>query len=335
MKAWGSHQTIIILSMNWIKPLTIVEFVFIGIFILVYIIYFVRLYLVARKLGTTARSIILKFFIRAIYLGLCILGLLGPSFGVNEIEAQATGKDIYLVFDLSRSMDAIDIEPTRLEKTKFELIKNLNILRSDRIGLLVFSSEAFTHTPLTYDKDALELFIQKLNTNLFVNSGTNINSAFELVLKKFITNKSSNNRKARVIVLISDGEDFGQIDSNIILELKRNNINLLTLGVGTLNGGEISDGLDFKKDKDGNEVISKLNANYLINLTKSLNGKYFQLTNQDNEVAQMLKEADKVDSNWVDTRKMTVANNKYYYFVLLALILMVVDILVTVRTIKI
>ena len=335
MNAWGSRQTVIILSMNWIKPLTTLEFVFIGIFLLVYAIYFVRLFLVARRLGTTARSIILKFFIRAIYLGLCILGLLGPSFGVNEIEAQATGKDIYFVFDLSRSMDAIDIEPTRLEKTKFELIKNLNILKSDRIGLMVFSSEAYMHTPLTFDNDALELFIQKLNTNLFVNSGTNLNSAFELVLKKFNSNQTSNSRKAKAVILISDGEDFGQIDSNTIFELKRNNINLLTLGVGTLKGGEINDGLGFKKDKDGNEIISKLDANYLINLTKSLNGKYFQLTNQVNEVATLLKEADRVDSNWIDTRKMTVANNKYYYFVLLALILMVVDILVTVRTIKI
>jgi Ca-activated chloride channel homolog len=321
--------------MNWIKPLTTVEFVFIGIFLLVYVTYFVRLYLVARKLGTTARSIILKFFIRAIYLGLCILGLLGPSFGVNEIEAQATGKDVYFVFDLSRSMDAIDIEPTRLEKTKFELIKNLNILKSDRIGLIVFSSEAYTHTPLTFDSDALELFIQKLNTNLFVNSGTNLNSAFELVLKKFNSSQTSKNRKAKVIILITDGEDFGQIDSNIIFELKKNKINLLTLGVGTLNGGEIGDGLNFKKDKDGNEIVSKLNADYLIKLTKTLNGKYFQLTNQVNDVTTLLKEVNNVDNNWVDTRKMTVANNKYYYFVLLAMILMVVDILVTVRTIKI
>ena len=171
--------------MNWIKPLTIVEFVFIGIFLLVYATYFIRLYLVARRLGTTARSVIIKFIIRGIYLGLCILGLLGPSFGVNEIESQATGKDIFFVFDLSRSMDAIDIEPSRLEKTKFELIKNIDLLKSDRIGLIVFSSDAYTHTPLTFDRDAIRLFIQKLNTGLFVNNGTDLNAALTLILKKF------------------------------------------------------------------------------------------------------------------------------------------------------
>lgn len=323
--------------MNWIKPLTIVEFVFIGIFLLVYAAYFIRLYLVARRLGTTARSVIIKFFIRAIYLGLCILGLLGPSFGVNEIEAQATGKDIFFVIDLSKSMNAIDIEPTRLERVKFELTKNLNLLKSNRVGLIVFSSEAYIHTPLTFDRDALRLFIQKLNTDLFVENGTNLNSAFELILHKYSGNSQhvNTNRKAKVIVLITDGEDFGELDQKVIDELKKNKINLLVLGVGTPQGGAIKEGAEFKKDKDGNQVFTKLNADYLKKLSKPFGGKYFQLTNQVNDVSTLLKEVDNLESNWIDTRKMTVANNKYYYFVILALILMFVDILITVRTIKI
>ncbi|WP_064197117.1 MULTISPECIES: VWA domain-containing protein [Emticicia] len=321
--------------MNWIKPLTIVEFVFIGIFLLVYATYFIRLYILARRLGTTARSVIFKFITRVIYLSLCIMGLLGPSFGINEIEAQATGKDIYLVFDLSKSMDAVDIEPSRLEKTKFELIKNIDLLKSDRIGLIVFSSGAYTHSPLTFDRDAVKLFIQKLNSELFVQNGTNLNSAFELILSKFKISSVQNPRKSKVLVLITDGEDFGQLDSNILAELKKNKINLLTLGVGTAQGGQIREELDFKKDSGGKIIISKLNASYLIKLTKDLNGKYFQLNNQQNGVVDLLKEVDKVESNWIDTRKMTVANNKYYYFVFLALILIIIDILFTVRTIKI
>ncbi len=321
--------------MNWIKPLTIVEFVFIGIFLLVYATYFIRLYLVARRLGTTARSIIIKFFIRAAYLGLCIVGLLGPSFGVNEIEAQATGKDIFFVFDLSRSMDAIDIEPTRLERVKFELTKNFNLLKSNRAGLIVFSSEAFVHTPLTFDRDALRLFTQKLNTDIFTDSGTDINSAFQLILHKFQAGVLGNSRKTKVIVLISDGENFGELDPNVIFELKKSKVNLLVLGVGTPQGGGIKDQGGFKKDNDGNEVLTKLDANYLKKLAKSFGGKYFQLTNQANEVTALMKEIDNLESNWIDTRKMTVANNKYYYFVILALILMFVDILGTVRTIKI
>ena len=324
--------------MNWIKPLTIVEFVFIGIFLLVNVAYFVRLYLIARRLGTTARSVVIKFVLRTVYVGLCIVGLLGPSFGVNEIEAQTTGKDVYFVFDLSRSMDAIDIEPTRLERVKFELIKNINLLKSDRVGLIVFSSDAFINTPLTFDRDALKLFIQKLNTNIFIENGTNINSAFQLILSKNQLNTKSQhqqNRKAKVIVLISDGEDFGQLDSNVIFELKKNKVNLIVLGVGTTLGGKIKAGNGFKKDNEDNEIVTKIDADYLRKLSNSFGGKYFQLTNQNNEVSALFKEIDTLESNWIDTRKMTVANNKYYYFIILALILMIVDVLVTVRTIKI
>jgi len=319
--------------MNWIKPFTIVEYVFIGIFLLVYIIYFVRTYLIASRLGTTARSVIIKFFIRLVYLSLCIVGLLGPSFGVNEIEAQAIGKDVFFAFDVSRSMDAIDIEPTRLEKVKFELIKNLNLLKSDRIGIIVFSSSAYVHIPLTYDRDALKLFIQKLNSNLFAESGTDINSAFKLIQTKYNSNGITN-RKSKVIVLVSDGEDFGELEANVLADLKKDKINLLVLGVGTPQGGKIKEGNDFKKDKEQNEVVSKLDADYLKSLAKVLGGQYFQLSNQVNDVSVMLKEITQLEGNWIDTRKMTVTNNKYYYFLFLALILMIIDVLVTIRTIK-
>lgn len=319
--------------MNWIKPLTIVEYVFISIFFIVYIVYFIRTYLIAKRLGTSSRSVVIKFFIRSAYLGLCIIGLLGPSFGVSEIEAQASGKDVYFAFDVSRSMDAIDIEPTRLEKVKFELIKNLNLLKSDRVGIVVFSSNAYVHIPLTYDRDALNLFIQKLSSDLFSESGTDISTALKLIQTKYNASNSQN-RKAKVIVMVSDGEDFGELESTVIQDLRKNRINFLVLGVGTPQGGRIREGDSFKKDKEGVEIVSKLDADYLKQLARVLGGKYFQLSNQVNDVPAILKEVGQMENNWVDTRKMTVANNKYFYFVFLALILMIIDILITIRTIK-
>lgn len=319
--------------MNWIKPLTIVEYVFIGVFLLVYIVYFIRSYIIATRLGTSARSVAIKFFIRTAYLSLCILGLLGPSFGVSEIETQAAGKDIYFAFDVSRSMDAVDIEPTRLEKVKFELAKNLGALKSDRVGIVVFSSYAYVQVPLTFDKDALRMYIQKLNSNLFTESGTDLNSALKLIQTKY-NSGSAPARKAKVIILISDGEDFGELEPTVIQDLKRNRTSVLVLGVGTPQGGKIKTGYDFKKDSKGNVVVSKLDADYLKQLARVLGGKYYQLSNQVNDVPAILKEVSQLNNNWVDTRKMTVANNKYFYFVFLALVLMIIDILITIRTIK-
>jgi Ca-activated chloride channel family protein len=299
----------------------------------IYIIYLVRTFWIAYKLQTTARSVIVKFILRSIYFGLLILGLLGPSFGVTEREAQATGKDIYFAIDVSKSMDANDIEPSRLEKFKFELINNLHILKSNRIGLIIFSSDAFVHSPLTFDQEAIKLFIQRLNSNLIAESGTNLNSAFEIINQKFIKNATSA-KKAKVIALITDGEDFGDLNPKNIQEFKRNQINLMVLGVGTREGGKIKTNDGFKKDDNGNEIITRLDAVFLKKLVTSLGGQYFELSQQRNQVIDILKAINNIENRLIDTRMFTVQNNKYYYFLILALVLLVVDILVTVRTIK-
>ncbi len=320
--------------MNWLKPLTIVEFLFIGIFIFIYVVYFVRLYTNAKRLGTTAQSIILKFIIRVIYLTLCIIGMLGPSFGLNEIEARMDGKDIYLAIDVSKSMNAVDIEPSRLEKVKFELVRNLDFIKTDRVGIILFSSESFVFTPLTYDKDALGVFIKKISSNFFMDSGTNLNSVFELLQNKFIKASSQDNYRTKIVVIITDGEDFGKINPQLIATLKKKKIHFIVLGVGETYGAKIKDGENYIKNSDSSWVVSKLDRRFLTKLNKDLAGKYFELTSQKNEVPQLLKELDKTNTDWNDKGKMTSANNKYYYFVVLALFLMMLDVVVTVRTIK-
>ena len=272
--------------MIWDKQLSEMEYIFIGIFLAIYVLYIARTLWIANKLGTTARSILLKFFLRSVYFGLIIMALLGPSFGKTEIEAQATGKDIYLAIDLSKSMDAVDIEPSRLEKVKFELLKNLIDLKSNRVGLIIFSSDAYIHSPLTFDQDALKLFIQRLNTGIIAEGGTNLNAVFELTNQKFLSNKTSNNR-AKVIILITDGEDFGEIDSKMLKAVVQNKINVLILGVGTQQGGkiklvnktDISGKFSFKKDKNGKEIETHLNPDFLKKLAISTNGFYFELNN--------------------------------------------------------
>lgn len=320
--------------MNWLKPLTIVEFLFIGIFILIYVVYFVRLYTNAKRLGTTAQSIILKFIIRVLYLTLCIIGMLGPSFGVNEIEARLAGKDIYFAVDVSKSMNAVDIEPSRLEKVKFEFIRNLDLIKSDRVGIVLFSSEAFVFTPLTFDKDALGVFVKKINSNFFTDSGTNLNSVFELLQNKINTISNQDTYRTKVVVVVTDGEDFGSVSASLIEQLKKKKIHFFVLGVGETYGAKIREGNRFLKNPDSSFVVSKLDRRFLTKLNKDLSGKYFELNSQKNEVPLLLKELDKTNTDWSDKGKMTSANNKYYYFVVLALFLMMLDIVVTVRTIK-
>ena len=107
--------------MSWYRALEASEYIFIGLFILLYLVYLLRVYITAKKLGSNSGSTIVKLLIRGLAFALIILAILGPSFGESQKEIKAVGKDIYIAVDLSQSMNATDIQPTRLEKVKYEL----------------------------------------------------------------------------------------------------------------------------------------------------------------------------------------------------------------------
>jgi Ca-activated chloride channel family protein len=118
-------------------------------------------------------------------------------------------------------MDAFDIQPTRLEKIKFEMKKIVDAFSSDRVGVIIFSSEAFMQCPLTYDQNALNLFIETMNTSLVPASGTDFSPPLKMALKKLTEQEgTSAQQKSKVIILISDGEDFGEETDEMAREVE-------------------------------------------------------------------------------------------------------------------
>ena len=158
--------------MAWFRSFTFVEIAFLAAFVLFYAMYVVRMVRIGRILNSPFRSVFYKLFLRTAFFALLMIAYLGPSFGEAKREVQSVGKDIMICVDLSKSMDAFDIQPSRLEKIKFELKKVVESFNSDRLGIIIFSSEAFMQCPLTYDQNALNLFIETMNTNLGPSSGT-------------------------------------------------------------------------------------------------------------------------------------------------------------------
>src|SRR5690606_38347423 len=204
--------------------------------------------------------VFIKLAVRTLFFALLLVAILGPSFGGSKREVKAIGKDIMICIDLSKSMDAFDIQPTRLEKVKNEMKKLVAAFNSDRIGLIIFGSEAFMQCPLTYDQNALNLFIETMNTGLVPVGGTEFGPALRMALNKLTNEKEHiGDTKSKIIVLISDGEDLGKDTDEYVKEIEKNNIRLFTLGVGTERGGNIYAGSGVKKDKDGSPVVSKLN----------------------------------------------------------------------------
>src|SRR5690606_9450920 len=137
--------------MTWSQPFSLLELIFSVIFILLYAAFLFRMKRLSATLHQKPHLIWLKMLLRTTYFGLLLVALLGPSFGAATKEIKTTGKDILVAVDLSESMNATDVQPSRLEKVKFELPKLLERFNSDRIGLLIFSSEGFVQCPLTFD----------------------------------------------------------------------------------------------------------------------------------------------------------------------------------------
>jgi Ca-activated chloride channel family protein len=315
--------------MTWYRSFTGFEFLAIAIFILLYMAYIYRMFRIGKILKISYRALIAKTIIRSLYFMLFIVALLGPSFGDTSREVKAIGKDIMVCVDLSESMNANDIQPTRLEKVKFELKNLVDAFNSDRIGLIIFSSESFMQCPLTYDQGALNLFIETLGTNLVPNAGTDFGPPIEMALEKLSSEEStSTQQKSKVIILISDGEDFGENTLNHVSKLEENGIKLFTLGVGTETGSRIKTNYGFKTDKNGREVFTKLNAADLKTLAIKTGGKYFEIDNEINDIERLINSINGIEGELKDSRVIDVSANKYYYFLALALILICTDLLI-------
>lgn len=322
--------------MTWYQSLSLREYGFIAVFILLYILYIGRTISIASRLGTTARSVILKFSLRSLYFALMIMALLGPSFGESKKEIKVVGKDIYIAVDLSQSMDAVDIQPSRLERVKFELQNLINAFGSERVGLIIFSSEAFMHCPLTYDQSTLSLFIQTLDTRLVPEAGTDMAPPLKMALERHLdADNSSTNNQAKLIILISDGEDFGNEAQDIAEDIENSGIRLFTLGVGTTKGSRIPVGNKYKKDKKGQDVITQLNSEDLRKLARKAKGAYFEINDKRSDLSRMITTINNIEGKLMDKRKIDVSANKYYYFVIVALALIALDILITVRTMRV
>jgi len=291
---------------------------------------------IAKVLNTPFASVFIKLFLRTLFFGLLILSILGPSFGGSKKEVKSIGKDIMICVDLSKSMDAFDIQPTRLEKVKNEMKKLVAAFNSDRIGIIIFGSEAFMQCPLTFDQNALNLFIETMNTGLVPVGGTDFGPALRMALDKLTAEENQvTDTKSKVIILISDGEDFGRETDEFVSEIESRDIRLFTLGVGTEKGGNIYAGNGVKKDRQGNTVTTKLNSRSLRSIADKTGGQYFEINDSKNDVSRLINTIGRIEGELRDARLVDVTANKYFYFLAAAMVLLLLDVMLNVKTVHI
>ncbi len=322
--------------MSWFRSFGWVEMILLAGFVLLYAFYIIRMIRISRALQSSVSAIFFKLVLRTALFALLIIAYLGPSFGEAKREVQSVGKDIMVCVDLSKSMDAFDIQPTRLEKLKYELKKLVEAFNSDRLGVIIFSGEAFMQCPLTYDQNALNLFIETMNTNLVPSSGTDFGPPLRMAMQKFAEpEEGPAGQKSKVIILISDGEDFGDETGEVAREVADKDIRLFTLGIGTEKGGKIYAGRSLKTDRSGNPVVSKLNPQSLKKLAAMTDGQYFEINESSNDLSRLINTISNIEGQMRESRLVDVSANRYFYFLLACLALLVLDILLSVRTVTI
>ena len=318
--------------MNFSREFTRLEYFFLISFVLIYLFYFYRVISAARKLKTSATSSVIKFIIRSIYLGLMTLAALGPNFGVTEMEARASGKDIFLAIDLSESMNATDVVPSRIDRAKNELQGLIDRFSADRIGIILFNSNAYLLTPLTFDTENIRNTIGNLKTHMIDKGSTDFSPMLEMINEKLSVGTQN---RGKVAIVVTDGETHYQIDEQLAKRLKQNNIHLFWLGVGTLGGGKIPEGRGFKKDAEGRDVVTALEVKNINELAKASGGDYFLLNNEQNDLPTLVEKVSFVSSSPDDLNRQSVTYNKYVFFLLLALLFVGIDFLITVKVLKI
>ena len=324
------------MDLSFLKDIDIVEITLISVFALAYVLYLLRLFVVVQGVKKLIFPLLLKLVIRTAYFSLLVMCLLSPFKKENrgKVEAKIESKDVFIALDLSLSMDATDVPPSRISRVKHELKKLINHFKGENIGLIGFSSQALLQAPLTFDANYLKMVLESMNTSLVPSTGTDFYYPLEMALQKHVGNDSISS-SAKVIVLISDGEDFGSKSESIVDDIKDEDIKLFTLGVGTQKGSKIPYKRGYKKDKEGNEVISRLNSSDLKKLARLTSGKYYELNDRKNQIPQLISDLDKIKG---EVRKSKMVNKpldlQYHVLLWIALGLIVFDALVSFKVLK-
>ncbi len=321
--------------MTWYRNPGEIEWTFIAIFTGALLFYIVRLVRVNRYVPVHYPKALTKLVLKFLIFILLILAWLGPSSGSARRQVKAIGKDVFFCIDLSKSMDAIDIPPTRLERVKNELRRIFRNLQSNRMGLIIFSSEAFMQCPLTFDLSALLMFTDALHTTLVPSGSTDLAPPLRMAMEKLEAEKQTTSRvTAKIIVLISDGEDFGEETADVARELENKGFTVFTLGVGTTKGGPISTPSGYKTDRHGNQVITRLNAESLKELAQRTGGNYFELSDNRNDINRLIASINAIEGELIDARLIDVSANQYRFVLGLALALLLIDLFVPLNVLR-
>lgn len=267
-----------------------------------------------------------KFSLTFAAIAMMIIVLARPQFGSKKETVTRQGIETVIALDISNSMLAEDIAPNRLEKAKNIISKLIDGFKNDKVGMIVFAGDAFVQLPITNDFISAKMFLESISPALISRQGTDIGGAISLAMKSFTPNEGV----GKAIIVITDGENHeGGAEEAARLAAEKG-MNVYVLGVGSTDGAPIpaENGNDYRRDKEGNIVVTKLNEEMGKAVASAGNGAYIRVDNTNGAQRLLSEEIDKLAKADVTTEVYTEFDEQFEFVAWLALILLVVDILI-------
>lgn len=264
-----------------------------------------------------------KFILQVTAITICMFMIAGPQFGSKLEKSKRQGAELMIALDVSNSMMAEDIQPNRLAKAKQILSKLVDKLKDDKIGLIVFAGDAFTQLPITSDYVSAKMFMNTISPELVPTQGTSIGEAIELCMKSF----PPKGEAERAIIIITDGENFEDDAMEAAKEAQKEGVKIHVVGLGLEQGSPIPmpNSSDFRKDKEGNVVITKLNEKMCQDIAAAGNGIYVRSDNSNAAIKILEAQLDKMTKADLETAVYSEYDEQFGGLAWIVLLLLLAD----------
>ncbi|WP_299577262.1 VWA domain-containing protein [uncultured Sunxiuqinia sp.] len=274
---------------------------------------------------------VVKFIIWLLAISSLIVALARPQFGSKLKTVKRQGVELIIGLDVSNSMLAEDIQPNRLERAKRAISRLIDNLSDDKIGLIVFAGDAYTQLPITTDYPSAKLFLNSVSTDIVPRQGTAIGAAIEMAQVSFSPQFEGN----KAIIIITDGENHEDDAIGAAKAAAESGIIVHTIGMGLPQGGPIPVSVngqkDYRKDKDGKVVITKLNEEMLQQIAAAGSGIYVRANNAQVGLNTLFNEIDKMEEAEMESLVYSDYEDQFQWFLGFAILMLLVDFLILER----
>lgn len=274
---------------------------------------------------------IVKFVLLSLAYVFLILGLANPQIGSKQEKVKRQGIDVVIALDVSKSMLAEDVQPNRLARAKNWISNFVDQLKNDRLAIVVFAGRAYLQMPLSVDYSAAKLYLKTVGTESVPTQGTSISEAVDLANESF----AQGDNKSKALIIISDGEDHEENVDEALETAAKNGIKVFTLAVGTDKGSPIPlPNGDFKRDAEGNIVLSKVNIDAMRTYAQKGNGKSFILGSGKEEINAIFKELGRITTKDFEDVVFTDYDDKFQDCLIIAALLLIAEFMLSERKTK-